>query len=103
MSETDFGDWHPMDTAPRDGTRILVAIRGSEQGPAEVDVARWARPERSREPCWIAADSDAEVAIIYEEAEISSWMPLPDPMPKLKRLGQKRLAGDPGEIEGSGI
>ena len=35
--------WRQMASAPRDGSRILVTVRPVEQGPAEVDVAFWAR------------------------------------------------------------
>ena len=38
--------WREMATAPKDGTRILVTVRNSEQGPAEVDVAHWARADQ---------------------------------------------------------
>ena len=37
--------WH-MTNAPRDGSRILVTVRSSEQGPAEVDVAYWAKADQ---------------------------------------------------------
>jgi len=30
--------WRNMRTAPRDGSRILVTIRASEQGPGAVDL-----------------------------------------------------------------
>jgi hypothetical protein len=97
MPQPDPKDWQPMDTAPRDGTRILVALRASEQGPAEVDVARWARPARSAEPCWIASDSNADSPVIYADGDLAFWMPLPTPMPKLRR------AGDDFEGDGSSI
>ena len=38
--------WRHMATAPRDGSRILVTVRSVEQGPAEVDVAYWARGDQ---------------------------------------------------------
>ena len=102
MNAADFGDWQPMSTAPKDGTRVLVAVKASEQGPAEVDVARWARPERSGEECWIAADSDPSAVIVYSEAELLSWMPLPTPAPKLRpKRASARAHSD--EIGGSGI
>ena len=45
------GEWKPMASAPKDGTLVLVAIRESEQGPAQVDVARWTKPARANEKC----------------------------------------------------
>ena len=44
MASSEFGTWRRMSEAPRDGVRVIVALRGTEQGPAEVDIARWARP-----------------------------------------------------------
>ena len=32
--------WRPLITAPKDGTWIIVVIRQSEQGPADVEVVR---------------------------------------------------------------
>jgi hypothetical protein len=96
-----------MTGAPKDGSRILAAIRASEQGPAEVDVVRWARPEPGGEKCWIAADSDPNLVIVYAEVELTHWMPLPSPLPKLRptqsagRRGPGRF--DVDEIGGSGI
>jgi len=104
----DFGQWRAMASAPRDGSRVLVAVRESEQGPAEVDVARWTRPDRAAEPCWIAADSDPDCVIVYAEAELLCWMPMPTPSPKLRST--RNAAAAPGaaveseeEIGGSGI
>src|SRR5687767_13595530 len=81
MNDNDFGKWRPMASAPKNGSRILIAVRATEQGPAEVDVARWAKPDRWSEECWIAADSDPGCVIIYAEPELVSWMPLPTPVP----------------------
>ena len=102
----DFGEWRPMASAPKDGTRILAAIRASEQGPAEVDVVRWARSAPAAEKGWIAADSDPTLVIVYAEVELTHWMPLPSPLPKLRAT---QIAGrrEPGrfddEMGGSGI
>ncbi len=108
MSGENFGEWRDMASAPKDGTRVLVAVRASEQGPAEVDVARWAKPDRSGEACWMAVDSDPGCLIVYEEAELSSWMPLPTPLPKLRSAGAGATRSGPAkqrhdEIGGSGI
>ena len=103
----EFGEWRPITTAPRDGTRILAAIRASEQGPAEVDVVRWARSAPGGEKSWIAADSDPTLVIVYAEVELTHWMPLPSPLPKL-RAGERAGRREPGRIDveemgGSGI
>ena len=117
MSEQGFGEWREMASAPRNGSRILVAVRASEQGPAEVDVARWAKPDRDGEECWIADDSDPGCRIIYAEGELVSWMPLPTPVPPLRSspvaasrrpspaaIGADGTRPAPGdEIGGSGI
>ena len=51
-----------MASAPKDGTLVLVAIRESEQGPAQVDVARWTKPARANEKCWVSAEFGARRA-----------------------------------------
>jgi hypothetical protein len=101
----DFGEWKPIDTAPKDGTLVLVAIRESEQGPAQVDVARWAKPARGNEKCWMSADSAPDCAIIYAEGELAYWMALPTSVPRLSSgaIASSKLPRVPGEIEGSGI
>src|SRR5260370_6342960 len=103
MSATDFGRWQPMASAPRNGTRVLVAIRASEQGPAEVDVARWAKPEPGAEERWVASDSDHECVIAYAEAELVSWMPLPSTMPQRRSAYQGIAPPTDEKMSGSGI
>lgn len=100
-----FGDWKPMASAPRDGTLVLVAIRESEQGPAQVDVARWAKPARGNEKCWMSADAAPDAPIIYAEGELAFWMPMPTNVPRLASGGiaASHLPQIPGEMEGSGI
>ena len=48
--------WRHMSTAPRDGSRILVTVRPSEQGPAEVDLAYWSRADQFASEGWRASD-----------------------------------------------
>jgi hypothetical protein len=76
--------WASMASAPRDGSLVLVRIRASEQGPAEVDAVRFARSARSGEEGWVANDSDPFARVVYAEKELSSWMPLPTQLPKLR-------------------
>jgi hypothetical protein len=104
MNDPEFTEWRPIAGAPKDGTRILVAVRASEQGPAEVDVVRWAKPEPGAEECWIATDSDAVARVIYTDADLSRWMPLPTPLPQLRSTrGAPATPYHNEEIDGSAI
>lgn len=69
--------WRHMSSAPKDGSRILVTVRSSEQGPAEVDVAYWARADQYGMEGWRAADSHPGNIVAYAEPELKCWMPLP--------------------------
>src|SRR3954447_24889100 len=69
--------WRHMSSAPRDGSRILVTVRPSEQGPADVDVAYWARADQFGSEGWRAADSYPGLVVGYAEPEMKCWMPLP--------------------------
>ena len=107
MSATDVDQWRPMASAPKDGTRIIVVIRASEQGPADVDVVRWDRPRRNADPCWTSTDSNHDCAIAYEDWEVSFWMALPSTVPSVKTpdlMGRLPIVPSAGhESGGSGI
>ncbi|MDX8534421.1 hypothetical protein RFM41_25175 [Mesorhizobium sp. VK25A] len=75
MDETE--QWRNMASAPRDGSRILVTVRSSEQGPAEVDMAYWSRADQFGEEGWRASDSSPGRVVEYAEPELRCWMPLP--------------------------
>jgi len=98
----DLGEWRSMESAPMDGTIVLGRVRASEQGPAEVDVVRWA----ARDERWIAADSDPGCIIVYADTELTAWMPLPKSLPKLRAsaFAGRRVPGRfEDEMGGSGI
>jgi len=78
MAEAGMSDWRSMRTAPRDGTRILVTVRASEQGAAEVDVVKWTKAGPDGEAGWLATDSDPEARIVYGNGELAAWMPMPE-------------------------
>ena len=79
MAETVTQGWAAMKGADRSGERILVTVRGGEQGPPEVDTVRWATPRGAHEKCWIATDSGPEAPVPYEDDDLVAWMPLPTP------------------------
>jgi len=69
--------WRHMSSAPMDGSRVLVTVRSSEQGPAEVDVAYWARDDQFGMEGWRSADSHPGNIVSYADPELKCWMPLP--------------------------
>jgi hypothetical protein len=102
----EFGDWQEMARAPRDGTRVLVEVKASEQGAAEVDIVRWAKIGSAAEAGWVSTESDAAAPVFYAEAELSGWMALPSLLPgQGGRRARSRGAGsrDDSEVDGSGI
>lgn len=56
-------DWQPIETAPKDGTRIIVATTGRY----------WYEKHKDG---WMIANCDEEYGM-YVEA--THWMPLPEP------------------------
>lgn len=102
---TDRGDWRPMRSAPRDGSRVLVTTRSVEQGPAEVDVAYWSRADQSGPEGWRAADSSPGCVIAYADPELKCWMPLPSASlsPDPDVLPEPWQGDEMEEGDGSGI
>ena len=103
---TEPGRWFTMKTAPRDGRRVLVTLRASEQGPAQVDVAYWAPQDRSGIEGWRSSDSHPGRIVAYADDELQCWMPLPSAnaneaaaLPDMP----EPFAGEEEELDGSGI
>ncbi|MCB1502617.1 MAG: hypothetical protein KDK07_23050 [Bauldia sp.] len=102
MAESGDSEWRSMRTAPRDGTRILVTVRASEQGAAEVDVVKWAKAGADGDSGWLATDSDPEARIVYGDGELAAWMPMPAAISG--RAGRPALVPYAGEeMDGSAI
>lgn len=103
---TESGRWFTMKSAPRDGSRILVTLRESEQGPAQVDVAYWARADRFGMEGWRSSDSHPGQIVAYADPELLCWMPLPAANPEavgaLPDMPEP-WSGDEEELDGSGI
>jgi hypothetical protein len=94
----------PIATAPRDGSLVRIAVRASEQGPAELDTVRWARSAASGEEGWVAFDSDAEARVVYADSEIAYWLPLPSQVRARRPPGTAaKRRGEPDESDGSAI
>ncbi|MBX3569136.1 MAG: hypothetical protein KF914_13825 [Rhizobiaceae bacterium] len=96
--------WRHMNSAPRDGTRMLVTVGSSEQGAAEVDVAYWARADQFGIEGWRSVDSHPGQIIAYADPELKCWMPLPGAGEGIGgALPDPWQGGDAEELFGSGI
>lgn len=97
--------WRHISGAPKDGSRILVTVGSSEQGPAEVDVAYWARADQFGMEGWRAADSHPGQIVAYADNELKCWMPLPSANREFGAISlPDPWAGeDVEELYGSGI
>lgn len=93
--------WRHMSSAPKDGTRILVTVRAAEQGPADIDVACWARADKLGMEGWRAIDSSPGCVVGYEEPELKCWMPMPSA--GMDHPAPTPWQGDEKHLNGSGI
>ena len=101
MDEPDR--WRHMSSAPRDGSRILVTVRPTEQGPAEVDMAYWSRADQHGEEGWRSSDSQPGRVVEYAEPELKCWMPMPSANLNLTSMPLPWEGDDDQELDGSGI
>ena len=101
MEEPDR--WRNMGSAPRNGSRILVTIYPSEQGPAEVDLVYWSDGDSFGGDGWRASDSSPGHIIEYAETELKCWMPMPSASHSRVSMPAPWQGGDEAELDGSGI
>lgn len=95
--------WRHMASAPKDSSRILVTVRSSEQGPAEVDVAYWSHGDQFGAEGWRASDSSPGRIVEYAESELKCWMPLPSANLDRASAPSPWEGEDDEELDGSGI
>ncbi|MHA7970147.1 hypothetical protein [Rhizobium sp. CAU 1783] len=95
--------WRNMQNAPRDGSRILVTIRASEQGPGAVDLVYWSNGDRFGADGWRSSDSTPGAIISYAEPELKCWMPLPGVDTDATARPPAWEGEDEAELDGSGI
>ena len=95
--------WRHMGSAPKDGSRILVTIRQSEQGPAEVDLAYWSNGDQFGGEGWRASDSSPGEIFEYAETELKCWMPMPQANVGRASVPSAWEGEDTEELGGSGI
>lgn len=72
------GAWQPIDSAPKDGTRVLLHMTGGKQCVARTEHHPFGGPmwvvygEMGKPDCWCLATEDEETTPTY-------WQPLPAP------------------------
>jgi hypothetical protein len=82
IGTTKVRAWQPMETAPKDGTRILAKWK------EHVDITRWCKcympdanvaDQDDRRMAWFDYDDDGLVRGCYEDMLPTGWMELPQP------------------------
>src|SRR3990167_6045573 len=101
---TAFGEWQPIETAPKDGRVIILAVDYKRSGYDRVHCGFWVTSRRDR---WIIKDQDTQVrdgwidesrwqhfvsadsaseewddqdeGVFVREFDPTHWMPLPEP------------------------
>jgi hypothetical protein len=99
----ELGQWRNMRSAPKDGSRILITIRSSEQGPGAVDLAYWSNGDQYGGEAWRSSDSAPGRIIEYSEPEMKCWMPMPTADPDQFARPPAWEGKNDEELDGSGI
>ena len=72
-----MAEWQPIETAPKDGTWILV-FEHDEYSPS-IHVVRWGQPEwGGGDLTWVTMALGPNPDT-YDPHPVTHWMPLPDP------------------------
>ena len=74
-------EWQPIETAPKDGTAILVAGLNSEGSPMTGE-AYWYTAERGDSDIgfwWANTDPGDYYACRIDDGALTHWMPHPEP------------------------
>lgn len=69
MSDQETTRWRAMAEAPKDGSRVLIYVRGQIDGEP-VQIARWAPFDYGEAPCWVTDQGEFFFGA-------SGWQPLP--------------------------
>ncbi len=76
-----MSEWQPIETARKDGSKILIFVDG------EIKIAYWSKTPRwwpwdggLERPCWVGFTcGDDWFNEYWSETNPTHWMPLPDP------------------------
>jgi hypothetical protein len=75
-----MSDWKPIETAPKDGTAVLLLCPGDRQCVASYGM-NWPFNETWRIyiPCMGQSGHSSDAVLHHDEDMPTHWMPLPDP------------------------
>lgn len=78
-SNGGLGGWRPIETAPKDGSTVLVWFSDLYNGTA--DLARWDNDQYARKPrpYWTGNRERILGTVAYRQGKPTHWMPLPEP------------------------
>ena len=75
--ESEELEWQPIETAPKDGSGILVAVPIVDGLPAQVGFGFFSTLQGDSEPRWHVHHGQTRMS--YAEHRPTHWMPLPEP------------------------
>jgi hypothetical protein len=83
MADKSKIEWQPIETAPRDGTSVILAVTGGKNGPVVGEARWWEEWEEHGGDWYWAGNTPGD----YHGGPISEinfgtpshWMPMPEP------------------------
>ena len=77
LTSLEYGKWQPMDSAPRDGTQILLLIKRTTGTRRSVEMGRYEADNHSKNPrpYWVRLTS--EYVGEMRSNQPLAWMALP--------------------------
>jgi hypothetical protein len=98
-----MSDWQTIETAPKDGTEIILAITGILPDKYWVHIGWWQQGDSfpwrfidtfSLEPSGCCDDEDADRTPVNgaKEGSVTHWMPLPQPPEPVVKLADMAVA-----------
>jgi hypothetical protein len=73
-------NWQPIETAPKDGTRVLLFWLAGLYGSRHIEFGRWDDDKYARKgprPYWTGERPNNASA--YRASQPTHWMPMPEP------------------------
>lgn len=83
IAEVMQAAWRPIETAPSDGTAVLLYVPPDEFGEVDpICVGYWERPDYNSKEEWVYGPNGYEHYFRSYAGKPTHWMPLPKPPSK---------------------